>query len=112
VPDVAWYQPSGEEMTEQHWEQDDARSLTVFLNGDEIPTHTRKGERLRGDSFLVLLNGHHAAVEFTIPPAELGERWTAELSTGEDPPGDVEPGQQILVGPRSLLVLRRPSVTA
>jgi glycogen operon protein len=108
VPDVAWYRPDGEEMTEADWEQDDARCLSVFLNGDEIPTHTRVGERLRGGSFLVLLNGHHEPCEFTIPPPEIGERWTHELSTaGEVTPEAVGPGEKVALEGRSVVLLRR-----
>jgi isoamylase len=108
IPDVCWYRPDGEAMTEQHWEQDDARALAVFLNGDEIPTHTRAGERIRGDSFLLLLNGHHEPVEFTIPPAGIGRRRTHELATTGEPSSDeVTAGSRILVDGRSLVVLRR-----
>jgi glycogen operon protein len=107
IPDVCWYEPSGGEMSEEHWERDDARSLTVFLNGDEIPTHTRRGERLRGDSFLLLLNGDHEPVEFTIPDAGIGERWTGELATGGELPGEAAAGEQVVVEARALVVLRR-----
>ena len=108
LPDVCWYQPTGEEMTEEHWQQDDAYSMTVFLNGDEIPTHSRRGERLRGDSFLLLLNGHHEPFEFTIPAAAIGERWTTELTTSDEPgPDEFSAGDQAVLQERSLLLLRR-----
>ena len=108
VPDVAWYRPDGAPMRDEDWQRGDAHALGVFLNGDEIPTHTRAGERIRGDSFLILLNSHHEPIEFTLADAEIGDHWVRELATADDA-GDVDlrTGDAVVVAPRSVLVLRR-----
>src|SRR3954467_8188720 len=36
--DIAWFLPDGAEMTEEHWNQDFAKSMAVFLNGKGIRT--------------------------------------------------------------------------
>jgi glycogen operon protein len=109
VSDVLWFRPDGEAMSDDDWQRDDAHALTVFLNGDEIPTHTRAGERIRGDSFLLLLNGHYEPLEFTIPSHEIGERWQEQLSTSQRSPRSeqIAAGDKIPLEERSVLVLRR-----
>jgi glycogen operon protein len=93
LPDVVWFRPDGKEMGDEDW---DARTLGVFLNGEEIPTHDREGNPIEGGSFLILFNAHHEPVAFTIPE-ELGGDWEIEFSTGEPNP----------VAARSVVVLRR-----
>jgi glycogen operon protein len=93
LPDVVWFRPDGKEMGDEDW---DARTLGVFLNGEEIPTHDREGNPIEGGSFLILFNAHHEPVAFTIAE-ELGGDWEIEFSTGEPNP----------VAARSVVVLRR-----
>ncbi len=87
LPDVWWFRPDGRRMTQRDW-REGVHLLGVFLNGDEIPAYTQAGERLRDDSFAVLLNAHHEAAVFTLPPRRFGRRWQLELSTAEP---DAEP---------------------
>lgn len=95
-------------MTEADWQREDAHSLGVFLNGREIPAHDRRGNPIRGASFLICFNAHHEPLDFLIAP-RLGRAWTVELSTAADavPPDAVEPGATVSVHARSILVLRR-----
>ena len=37
VGDIAWFQPDGNEMTDDDWNVSFAKSLGLFLNGDELP---------------------------------------------------------------------------
>jgi glycogen operon protein len=107
LADVMWFRPDGAEMTDGDWTPD-AKAVAVFLNGDEIPTHSRRsGRRIRGDSFFVVVNGWWEPLDFTLP-AELGARWRHELSTADDSlAGEVEAGATVRGEPRSVLVLRR-----
>jgi len=112
VGDVAWFTPGGEEMTEQDWEAGFAQSLTVFLNGGAITEADRRGQPIRGDSFLVLFNASPRELEFTVPPARYGEVWETVLDTARpaERSGDgaaVKAGGLVPVRDRSLQVLRR-----
>ena len=110
VRDIGWFSPSGEEMTQEDWTTGYAKSVGVFLNGDGIPQRGPKGERITDDSFLLLFNAHHEAIEFTLPPETWGPRWTAELDTAEPlgaPQEAVhEAGGKIAVTGRSLVILQ------
>jgi glycogen operon protein len=83
VKDIAWFKPSGEEMTDEDWNDAFAKSLAVFLNGDQIASPGPQGEKIRDDSFLFFFNAHHEAVEFTVPSPEWGRRWTVLVDTAE-----------------------------
>ncbi|HWD84187.1 MAG TPA: glycogen debranching protein GlgX [Solirubrobacteraceae bacterium] len=108
LPDVVWVRPDGEDMTQEDWQRDDAHSLGVFLNGQEIATHDRNGNPIRGASFLIFFNAHYEPIDFCVPP-RLGTTWKLELATGDEDSlsGDVDPGEVVSVEERSILVLRR-----
>jgi isoamylase len=121
LPDIAWFQPSGEEMTEQDWDSGFGKCVVAFLNGQGISEVDPRGERVTDDSFLLCLNAHYEDIEVTLPGEEYGTRWgiVVDTAVGEvvtlstalgivaaEPPiakgGDVH-----LVPARSVLVLQR-----
>ncbi|GMU05191.1 glycogen debranching protein GlgX [Corallococcus caeni] len=107
--DLAWFRPDGTEMGAEDWQKPFVRSLAFLLGGDAIPTPDERGQRVSGDSLLVLLNAHHEPVPFTVPPPGEGGAWRLELYTADDQRGDEEmkPGRFEMVG-RSLAVFRKP----
>jgi glycogen operon protein len=135
VTDIGWFAPDGTEMTEEDWDSGFAKSVGVFLNGDAIPDPDPRGEKITDDSFLVLFNAHYERLPFTIPNRDWGDHWVVVLDTddlhlrpdagagaGSQPNGSgtthawdpglgegepVKKGDQIDVGARSLMVLRR-----
>nr|WP_229022869.1 glycogen debranching protein GlgX [Actinomarinicola tropica] len=114
APDVAWFTPAGEPMTDHDWQQGYARSLTVFLNGDGITDRGPRGERIVDDSFFVLFNAHREASRFTLPVGPWASRWEVLFDTTDAPPPDEHdysgltftPGSHIHLGGRSMAVLR------
>ena len=110
VPDIGWFRPDGAAMSEEDWRVGFAKSLGIFMNGEAISTLDQFGERVVDDSFYLLFNAHHGAVEFRLPHALFGKRWLKELDTAE--PEElttvtVEAGGCVRVEGRSLLLLRR-----
>ena len=69
LPDIAWFTPSGEEMTEQDWDSGFGKCVTVFLNGKGITEVDSRGEPVTDDSFLLCLNAHYEDIEVTLPAA-------------------------------------------
>jgi isoamylase len=108
LPDVWWFRPDGRRMTQKEWQRHDARTLGVFLNGQEIPSHTQTGEEIVDDSFLLLFNAHFEPVTFTLPTRRFGARWLVELATGQGVPEGPIPGRaEVIVEDRALVLLRR-----
>jgi isoamylase len=61
LPDIAWFRPDGEEMTDKDWEVGYAKSLGVFLNGSAIPDPDPHGRPVVDDSFFLIFNSWERA---------------------------------------------------
>ncbi|MDM4718849.1 glycogen debranching protein GlgX [Micromonospora sp. WMMA1363] len=110
LPDLAWYTPDGREMTSEDWGNDFGRSVALFVNGEGIRERGQYGQRHVDSSFLLCYNAHDAPLDFTLPPAEFGQRWKLVVSTAEPDPEKtavVEAGGALTVPDRSLVLLER-----
>ena len=82
--------------------------LGLFLNGEEIPARGMRGERIVDDSFLLLVNGHHDDVTFTLPVRRFGAEWEVEIDTSDpDAEGRHAALDEVPVIARGIVVLRR-----
>jgi isoamylase len=113
IKDIEWFTPDGAAMTEQRWRASE-QTLAVFLNGDQIPNRGPRGEPIRDDSFLLLLNGNDKPATFTLP----GEPWAKEYELEVDtelgfvrPRGVEAPsitaGEELPMAARSIVMLRK-----
>ena len=84
VEDIAWFQPSGEEMTEENWTNDFAKSLTVYLNGKSLRTVDELGNPVMDDNFFLLFNAHYDGIDFTLPDGRYGGNWAKVIDTSDD----------------------------
>jgi glycogen operon protein len=84
VSDIGWFTPNGTEMSDEDWNAGFAKSLGVFLNGRAIPTPNERGERIYDESFYVMFNAGHEALEFNLPEEKWGIRWAMVLDTADD----------------------------
>jgi len=111
IADLTWFLPDGDRMQDSHWRWEEARAIGVLLNGEAITEPDDQGERVTDDSFLILLNGHHEAIDFHLPPKEFGETWTVVIDTSafRDNEGQVElkATGAVRIDARSILVLIR-----
>ena len=108
LPDVWWFRPDGRRMTQKDWQREDAHTLGVFLNGEEIPNKTPDGHDIVGDSFLLLFNAYSEAIRFTLPTRRFGSRWQVEVATGGGAPEGVVPARaEVTVEGRALVLFRR-----
>src|SRR6266581_414415 len=110
LPDIAWFTPEGEEMTEEDWEAPFGRAIAVYLNGQGIPDSDARGDRVVDESFLLCFSAHSESIDFHVPNAEYGGAWHVVLDTGRPDLDDgkvVDAGGVVPVGPRALVVLQR-----
>jgi glycogen operon protein len=109
LPDIAWFAPDGDEMTDEDWGASFAKSVAVFLNGHGIPDRDARGQRVLDDSFLLCFNAHYESIEFTLPPKEFGASWQVMVFTGpeeESPADEVPGGGTLTVDAHSAVVLQ------
>ncbi|MDQ2723971.1 MAG: glycogen debranching protein GlgX [Actinomycetota bacterium] len=111
--DIVWLDPSGEEMSDEQWEQSFARSLAVFFNGEAIAYPDRRGRRIVDDSLLLCFNAYWETIGFAIPGPTFARRWQVVLDTAlAHIPNDgwgFDAGETIDVTDRSVVVLRGES---
>jgi isoamylase len=109
--DIHWFDPAGQEMTEEQWQAGFAKSFAVFLNGDAIPSRGPHGERVVGDSLLLLFNAHYERLDFAMPDPRFGKRWELLLDTdapeAEEMSRAFSSGEQVPVEGRAIAVFRR-----
>jgi len=81
--DLSWFNPDGQEMSDDDWNAGFAKCLGVRLAGDVIAEMNERGERLVGDTLLLLLNAHHEAISFTLPTGRPEHHWLRLFDTFE-----------------------------
>ena len=71
-------------MTDETWNSPDVRCLGVRLNGDAIDEVDERGERIVGDTLLLLLNaGERRRSPFVLPATAPDERWETLIDTAD-----------------------------
>lgn len=81
VKDIAWLSPSGEELTDHEWNSGSVHSIGVRLNGESINEVDEFGEKISGDTLLILLSNQPAMVSFSLPRHKPSERWVPLFDT-------------------------------
>lgn len=82
--DILWYTPFGEPMSEHGWDRRE-QAFTVFLNGEAITERDERGRPVTDDHFLLLFNGHHEPVPFSVPDGIDATTWSVVVdSSGPD----------------------------
>lgn len=116
LKDIAWFLPEGNEMTEENWCHDFAKSLGVYMNGRGLHAKGSKGEQVVDDSFYVIFNAHYEPLKYKLPPKKYGEVWYKVIDTDTgmmDKKGEeFSYGNTIEVAARSVVVLQQPKSDA
>jgi glycogen operon protein len=96
-------------MTEQDWSSGFGKAIGVFLNGETIGSPDARGQRVVDDSFLMVFNAHHEALDVTMPEAQWGARWLRTLDTADafNEGEAVDAGGTTRVDARSVALFRR-----
>jgi glycogen operon protein len=108
IKDISWFRPTGNEMTDEDWDDRSVRCLGVRLAGDLIGDVDERGEPIVGDTLLLLLNAHHEPLSFALPATKAEHHWERMLDTA-DPTRETKPlggGAKYPLQGRSLVVLR------
>ena len=112
VKDLAWFRPDGKEMSDEDWNNLEARCFGLRLAGDAIEELDDRGNRIVDDTLLILLNAHHEPVSFTLPAHRRKVRWEVVFDTFETglqrKKRFIRGGEIYDLKDRSLAVLRLP----
>ncbi len=106
--EMRWYRPDGQRMTDEDWDSN-TKAVALALDGDAITEPDERGERITGDSFLLIFNAHHEDVNFDLPDPK--GKWVPVLDTAQgaiDSPSPVA-GERVDVQARSTVIFRDPA---
>ncbi|HEY4373698.1 MAG TPA: glycogen debranching protein GlgX [Burkholderiales bacterium] len=115
IKDIMWLKPDGSEMSDEEWNNDFARCLGVYISGRDLHETDDRGRPAQDDTFLVLFNAHHDAIDFTLPSFDGANAWMRQIDTafedGGAPYQHHAAGTNYPVQGRSLVVLLQGGVT-
>ena len=83
VKDVMWFNPGGNEMSDEEWGSPFVRCLGMLLSGDTTDIVTFEGDPVKDETFLLLINAHHEPIQFLIPGLEHLE-WELIVDTSDE----------------------------
>ncbi len=83
IKDISWFEPSGQEMTDESWSAGFVRCIGVRLGGDMIADVDEFGERMVGDTLLILLDADANTIPFTLPERQEDECWQLVWDTSD-----------------------------
>jgi glycogen operon protein len=107
--DLAWFGRDGRELTDGDWLDPAVHTLGMYLDGRGIRTRDARGNRVRDDSFLLLLHLAGEPVDVVLPGPPWASGWRVEVDTGiEDGEGSGEhaAAASLAVPGRTVLLLR------
>jgi glycogen operon protein len=107
VKDLSWFNPDGNEVTDEAWSADWGRSIALLLNGETLQITDEEGRWVIDDSFLLLVNAAHEGVEFTLPASPSGKGWCRLIDTEniDNPFVKTHVDGKLILGGRSLRLL-------
>ncbi|MDQ3439364.1 MAG: glycogen debranching enzyme GlgX, partial [Planctomycetota bacterium] len=108
IKDLTFFAPEGHEMTDEQWSADHTRTLGMRLAGDVINEVDERGEPIRGDTLLLLINAHWEQVPFKLPTTSHAQLWDTLIDTRdpEAPTRICRGGETFPLFGRSVALLR------
>lgn len=83
IEDIAWFLPDGSQMTDEHWQQDFAKSVAVFLNGQGLHAVNSEGNKVIDDNFYIIFNAHHEPLDYKLPENKYSIDWQVLVDTSK-----------------------------
>ena len=84
VKDILWLRPDGQEMSDEEWNQANARTLGMFLSGSSVDEMDERGQPVTDENFLLLMNAHYESVPFQLPAAASEMTWVVLIDTSSE----------------------------
>jgi isoamylase len=109
IEDIAWFLPDGTAMEEEHWSQNFAKSVAMYLSGQGIHSVDSEGRPVIDDNFYLIFNAHEEGLDYRLPGPPYGDSWQLILDTsqtGELDHSQFKPNEPIHVEDRSVVLLQ------
>ena len=110
IKDIAWLKPDGTERGgEEDWHLPGDRCLSFVLSGEAGIYHvTLDGTTEPDDTFFVVMNANHEALQHAMPKFQASGAWKLVIDTndaeGNGDGRELKPNEAFMSGPHSLAV--------
>ena len=106
--DLAWFRPDGAEMIASDWSESKLPAIGLYLDGESIDWVDAQGNRVKDDSFLVVMSASASEVAFCVPDGAWGKVWEIVLDTANSRANlIVHAGDAVKLPPFAFIVLVR-----
>jgi isoamylase len=104
IQDIAWFNPDGNQVTDEVWNAGWSRSIAMLLNGQTLQVTDEDGKDVIDDSFFLVVNASQDGVEFVLPSSPSNNPWCQIINTEDidDPFMEQKVGDKVIVGGRGL----------
>jgi len=108
VKDIRWLNTDGSDMTDEQWNSDFIRCMGMLLNGELINEVNEKGELIKDDILLLIVNSFWEPIGFTLPNTTLSHSWEVLIDTSmtKMPSKQDQLSIAFNMPPRSLVLLK------
>jgi isoamylase len=83
IKDISWFEPSGQEMSDDAWNAGFVKALGMRVAGDLIGDMDDLGEPIVGHTILLLLNADHEPITFRLPTTKDNQPWKLAFDTAK-----------------------------
>jgi glycogen operon protein len=109
--DLAWFHPSGRELSNADWFDTRLRTVGMYLDGRGLRHRDARGRLITDESYLLVLHASDDGVDFLLPGLPWAVEYEVVIDTAQPSgqPKDVvtlPAGKPVTIGPRTCLVLR------
>jgi glycogen operon protein len=111
IHDIMWIRNDGHVMSDEDWKTAHTRALGMVIAGNGLDETGETGDRITDDDLLLVINGGHEALDFSMPNVEQGaDDWELILDTNDDGAKEsIATGGKTHLEARSLRLFRRPA---
>jgi isoamylase len=108
VKDIRWLNTNGTDMTDAQWNTNFIRCMGMLLNGELINEVNERGEPIKDDILLLIVNSYWEKIKFVLPNTTLGHNWEQLIDTENSNAinGKIIESGYLDMPPRSLVLLR------
>jgi glycogen operon protein len=108
VKDIRWLNTDGTDMTDIQWNTNFIRCMGMLLNGELINEENEKGEPIKDDILMLVVNSYWEPIRFKLPNTTLGRSWEVLADTGltKISVKSRHLSKTFKIPPRSLILLR------
>jgi len=84
IRDIRWLNTDGNDMSEGEWSTNFIRCMGMLLNGELMTEVDERGEVIKDDILLLIVNSYWEPIYFTLPHEDVSNQWELLVDTSRE----------------------------